>query len=67
MKMCIISFPVIGAVIGKQKGRNIEVMNSFELVFSVIDGDIIIDRDYYNLKEEQCKYIYFIKFLVFRK
>lgn len=35
-------------------------MNSFELVFSVIDGDIIIDRDYYNLKEEQCKYIMFI-------
>lgn len=48
---------VIGALIGKQKGRNIEVMNSFELVFSVIEGDIIIDRDYYNLKEEQCKYL----------
>lgn len=47
---------VIGALIGKQKGRNIEVMNSFELVFSVIDGDIVIDRDYYNLKEEQCMY-----------
>ena len=26
-------FPVIGAVIGKQKGRNIEIMNSFELKF----------------------------------
>lgn len=46
---------VIGALIGKQKGRNIEIMNSFELVFSVIGGDIIIDRDYYNMKEEQCK------------
>lgn len=31
-------------------------MNSFELVFSIIVGDIIIDRDYYNMKEEQCKY-----------
>lgn len=47
---------VIGALIGKQKGRNIEIMNSFELVFSVIGGDIAIDRDYYNMKEEQCKY-----------
>lgn len=47
---------MIGAIIGKQKGRNIEVMNSFELVFTVIEGDIIIDRDYYNLKEEQCKF-----------
>ncbi|CAH2268742.1 jg23766 [Pararge aegeria aegeria] len=49
---------VIGALIGKQKGRNIEVMNSFELVFSVIDGDIVIDRDYYNLKEEQFKQVF---------
>lgn len=51
----ILNVLVIGALIGKQKDRNIEVMNSFELVFSVIDGDIIIDRDYYNMKEEQCK------------
>lgn len=50
-----IFFLVIGALIGKQKGRNIEVMNSFELVFSVIGGDIVIDKDYYNMKEEQCK------------
>ncbi|KAL4715274.1 hypothetical protein ACJJTC_007856 [Scirpophaga incertulas] len=49
---------VIGALIGKQKGRNIEVMNSFELVFSVIEGDIIVDRDYYGLKEEQFKQVF---------
>ncbi|KAF9415181.1 hypothetical protein HW555_007057, partial [Spodoptera exigua] len=49
---------VIGALIGKQKGRNIEVMNSFELMFSVIEGDILIDRDYYNLKEEQFKQVF---------
>ena len=30
-------------------------MNSFELVFNVIEErDIVIDRDYYNTKEEQC-------------
>ncbi|KAJ8913532.1 hypothetical protein NQ315_017083 [Exocentrus adspersus] len=49
---------VIGALIGKQKGRNIEIMNSFELVFTVIGGDIIIDRDYYNMKEEQFKQVF---------
>ncbi|XP_013148459.1 PREDICTED: COP9 signalosome complex subunit 6 [Papilio polytes] len=49
---------VVGALIGKQKGRNIEVMNSFELVFSAIDGDIVIDREYYNLKEEQFKQVF---------
>ncbi|XP_044267049.1 COP9 signalosome complex subunit 6 [Tribolium madens] len=49
---------VIGALIGKQKGRNIEIMNSFELVFSVIGDDVIIDRDYYNMKEEQFKQVF---------
>lgn len=44
---------MIGALIGKQKGRSLEIMNSFELVFTVIEN-IVIDRDYYNTKEEQC-------------
>lgn len=52
-------FVVFGALIGKQKGRNVEIMNSFELVFSVLGGDVIIDRDYYNMKEEQCKFSLF--------
>ena len=51
-----ISHLVLGALIGKQKGRNIEVMNSFELIIDTIDGDIIIDKEYYTTKEEQCKY-----------
>ena len=46
---------MLGALIGKQKGRNIEIMNSFELSFVVIENDIVIDREYYNTKEEQCK------------
>lgn len=49
---------VLGAIIGIQKGRNIEVMNSFELVFNIVDGDIIIDREYYNTKEEQFKQVF---------
>lgn len=45
---------VIGALIGKQSSRNIEVMNSFELKFKTLNQDIIIDQDYYRTKEEQC-------------
>ena len=45
-------------MIGKQKGRNIEVMNSFELDTVVIDNRVIIDRDYYNIKEEQFKQVF---------
>lgn len=47
-------FSVFGALIGKQKGRNIEIMNSFELVFRIIEGEVIIDKEYYIMKEEQC-------------
>lgn len=51
-------YVVIGALIGKQKGRNIEVMNSFELKFEVVDDEIIILRDYYNTKELQYKQVF---------
>jgi COP9 signalosome complex subunit 6 len=51
-------FLVYGALIGKQKGRNIEIMNSFELLFTCISDDVIIDRDYYNIKEEQFKLVF---------
>ncbi|CAG9771988.1 unnamed protein product [Ceutorhynchus assimilis] len=49
---------VFGALIGKQKGRNIEIMNSFELVVNTIGENTIIDRDYYNMKEEQFKQVF---------
>lgn len=49
---------VIGALIGKQKGRNIEVMNSFELKFSIDDNNITIDKNYYNTKESQYKQVF---------
>lgn len=46
---------VIGALIGKQEGRNIEVMNSFELLSHTVEKKIIIDKEYYYTKEEQCE------------
>lgn len=48
---------VIGALIGKQKGRNIDIMNSFELLFDTIEGNIVIDKDYYTIKEQQFKQV----------
>jgi len=50
--------PVYGALIGKQAGRDIELMNSFELDYNVIEGVVVIDRDYYNTKEEQFKQVF---------
>ncbi|XP_059478573.1 COP9 signalosome complex subunit 6 [Neocloeon triangulifer] len=49
---------VVGAVIGKQKGRNIEIMNSFELMFDWVGESIIIDQEYYKTKVEQFKQVF---------
>lgn len=52
------SVPTLGALIGKQKDRTIEIMNSFELSFMVLDdSSLLIDREYYNSKEEQFKQV----------
>ncbi|XP_025425153.1 COP9 signalosome complex subunit 6 [Sipha flava] len=53
------SVPTLGALIGKQKDRTIEIMNSFELSYNILeDSSLIIDRDYYNSKEEQFKQVF---------
>jgi len=49
---------VFGALIGKQNGRDIEIMNSFELDYTTIDTNVVIDREYYNTKEEQFKQVF---------
>uniref|UniRef100_A0A8C6KF97 COP9 signalosome complex subunit 6 n=1 Tax=Nothobranchius furzeri TaxID=105023 RepID=A0A8C6KF97_NOTFU len=49
---------LIGALIGKQEGRNIEVMNSFELMSHTIDDKVHIDKEYYYTKEEQFKQVF---------
>jgi len=49
---------VIGAFLGLQNGRQIEICNSFELVFSVVDGSIVIDQTYLHKKLEQFKKVF---------
>lgn len=49
---------VYGALIGKQKGRNIEIMNSFELTFTIAGGEVIIDREYCTSKEDQFQQVF---------
>jgi COP9 signalosome complex subunit 6 len=45
---------VIGALFGVQSGRSVEVTNSFELVYTVVEGAVVIDTEYLKLKQEQC-------------
>ena len=46
---------VFGALLGTQEGRSMEILNSFELQYDIIDSDVIINTDYYHTKAEQCK------------
>ena len=48
---------VYGALLGTQKGRSVEIYNSFELVVSTVDGHAVLDKEYFTEKEEQCTYI----------
>jgi len=49
---------VIGALLGVQNGRNIEIFNSFELVYHTLEGNIVIDTDYMKAKQEQFKKVF---------
>lgn len=57
------SISVFGAVIGIQTGRSVELLNSFELVTDEVDGNVVINEEYYEMKSEQCKLLT-SKFLV---
>ena len=47
---------VYGVLLGRQKGRSVEVCNSYELVVEVIEGHLVLDKEYFTAKEDQCKY-----------
>ncbi len=48
---------VIGALLGIQNGRNIEISNSFELVYHNLSGAVVVDMEYLKSKQEQCMYL----------
>jgi len=49
---------VIGALLGIQTGRNVEIFNSFELVFDIVDKQVVIDPKYLTKKQEQFKKVF---------
>ena len=47
-----------GALLGVQKGRSVEISNSFELLFEKgadEDGVVKLNKEYFMAKEEQCE------------
>ena len=49
---------VCGAILGTQTSRAVEVLNSFELVFSARDGQIELDAAYFKQKADQFKEVF---------
>jgi len=49
---------VIGALLGVQNGRNIEISNSFELVYHSLEGNVVVDTEYLKSKQEQFKKVF---------
>lgn len=49
---------VIGALLGEQSGRRVEVFNSFELTYTLLDGVVVIDTVYLTNKLEQFKQVF---------
>ncbi|KAI9003564.1 JAB1/Mov34/MPN/PAD-1 ubiquitin protease-domain-containing protein [Gaertneriomyces semiglobifer] len=49
---------VIGALLGVQQGRDIEIFNSFELPFKLLDGLGVADEAYLAVKQEQFRQVF---------
>ncbi|ORX87173.1 COP9 signalosome complex subunit 6-like protein [Basidiobolus meristosporus CBS 931.73] len=49
---------ILGALLGAQSGRDIEIFNSYELAFNVIDGQIEVDGSYFITKQEQFRQVF---------
>ena len=45
------SFRVIGCLMGMTKGRDVEIFNSFELVYELKDGKVEIDQEFLTAKK----------------
>lgn len=53
--MCVCVYDAVyGALLGVQKGRSIEICNSFELLVNFVDAQAVLDKEYFTAKEEQC-------------
>ncbi|CAG8440894.1 8055_t:CDS:2 [Acaulospora morrowiae] len=49
---------VIGALMGTQNGRDVEISNSYELEFDVIDGKVVVNHEYFLTKSEQFSQVF---------
>ena len=46
---------VLGCLLGQQSGRVVDISNSLEIKYTLVEGSIVIDEAYLIKKQEQCK------------
>uniref|UniRef100_A0A914WHQ3 COP9 signalosome complex subunit 6 n=2 Tax=Plectus sambesii TaxID=2011161 RepID=A0A914WHQ3_9BILA len=49
---------VFGALLGKQHGRNLELMNSFEVRWDIVAGHAVLDLEFFHTREAQYKEVF---------
>ncbi|RUS30626.1 hypothetical protein BC938DRAFT_479148 [Jimgerdemannia flammicorona] len=49
---------VIGALLGTQNGRDVEIFNSFELTFEIVDGAVKINKTFFTTQLEQFRRVF---------
>ncbi|KNC99284.1 uncharacterized protein SPPG_05538 [Spizellomyces punctatus DAOM BR117] len=49
---------VIGALLGTQSGREIEIFDSYELPFTIVDEKPVMDKVYFVSKQEQLRQVF---------
>ncbi|XP_065177957.1 COP9 signalosome complex subunit 6-like [Sycon ciliatum] len=49
---------IVGALLGRQSGREIEVCNSFDLKYHVIDNAVVIDMPFLKQRDTQYKQVF---------
>jgi COP9 signalosome complex subunit 6 len=48
---------VFGAMLGIQEGRNVEIFNSFEVVCTEVEGNLVFDMEYLQRKFEASTFL----------
>jgi len=49
---------VVGAIVGVQNGRTVEIFNSYELKYDTVDGLVVFDLEFLANKSEQFKKVF---------
>lgn len=49
--------PIVGALLGQQRGRDISLENAFECVLLTEEnGDVVLDHTFFELRLKECKF-----------